>query len=698
MRDINLEQERFSRTQNLVNQVLDDSLDKLKKQMNMHKQSNQEMLSISKDYASEDVRAELSQSLQVFQQETAANERLTNKVNVLRRMKDQPYFGRFDVEEDQESFYVGISNFMDPETLDLLVYDWRAPVSSLFYEQDYGSKTYETPEGQAQMTLTLKRHFYSNSKGLTKYYDMDATPADHFLIEVLSENKQDHLTPIVQSIQKQQNEIIRGQEVDLLNVQGVPGSGKSIIALHRMAYLLYHSRGNYKHDNMVILSPNDGFKTYIENVLPALGESMNLQYTMTDLLEATLGPLRQTREAYLNDVLAGKKRVDGFKNSKGHYVLLQRWLKYYIKNVHPIEDFYFENELILSKHDIREELIKYACNKPLELVLNRFRDKLNTLLEYPMKVKFMALEDQVKKHNLEPEALKQRLKKLKRHFFQKINHFNNRVLHMNYYRIFRSMYDHPKVIKDLGRDLNIPKGFFSRNFHHDDYYAQMVLKLWINEERRYKQVQYLLVDESQDYDYMAYQIMKALFFNAKFTLVGDVDQSLVKKEDAFFDMAQDVFQPASVENISLETCYRSTANIVDLAKTYLDSPIQHVGRQGQAPQILESDPDRVRQDLDTLIKSHRAKYDKGLVVITGTQDQTDDLEAFLKDDYKVSQNQNEDLYKKDLVILPIFQAKGFEFDHVVYMRQGVSDHQQAYVDYTAVTRAKHTVTVVNMIK
>lgn len=696
MKEIIQEKERFLKTKEKIGIVLDETMEKLKNQNKRHQESNQEMLNISKDYSSDDVRAELSQSLQVFQQESANSSRLNHKINILSTLVKQPYFGRFDVKENNESFYIGLAHFMDPETLDLLVYDWRAPVSSLFYEQDYGKKTYITPDGEESLMLILKRHFYSHENGLTHYYDMDATPADTFLIEVLSETSQKHLNPIVQSIQKQQNKIIRSQEVDLLNVQGVPGSGKSIIALHRMAYLLYHSKGSYDHNNMVILSPNDDFKKYIENVLPALGEKMNLQYTMTDLLEKSLGTLAESSDEHLEAVMAKKRKVMIFKNSKNHYLLLKRWLKYYIGHLHTFEDFYFDNQLVLSQAEIKESLLKNIDIKPLGVVLNRYKDKLQSLVDYPMKIKFEALEDQVSKHNLEPEDAILRLKRLKRHFYKKLNRYNMNVLTLDDQKIYRALYEHKSLVMSLGKDLNIPEEFFVRSNQYDDYYSQMCLKLWLNEERSYKHIKYLLVDEAQDYDYIPYQILKTLFYNAKVTLVGDVDQSLLKKENHFFEMTEEVFKPETKENITLETCYRSTENIVLLAKTYMASTMKHVGRKGEPTLVIKTKMSSLKDQLKSCLASHQKKSEEALVVVTSSKEMADILESYLEDTYKVTRHANESLIENDVLILPIYQVKGFEFDRVLYVRNPLNGHIQRHVDYTAVTRAKHEITILDI--
>ena len=697
MKALEYEKERFLNTKNLIAIELKKTEDKLIEHSAKHQLSNQEMLGISKDYASDDVRAALSQSLQIFQQESANNERLNEKIRALAALEKQPYFGKFDLEGEDESYYVGLSHFMDSSTLDLLVYDWRAPISSLFYEQSYGQKTYMTPEGKQTAFLSLKRHFYSTEKGLSHYYDMDATPADDYLIEILSEKNQQQLSPIVQSIQKKQNQIIRSEEVDLLNIQGVPGSGKSIIALHRMAYLLYHSKGIYTHNNMVILSPNDAFKVYIENVLPALGERMNLQYTMEDLLENSLGTLKYSKKMFLNDLMTNKRRVMPFKNSKSHYLFLKAWLKYYLNHLHPFEDFYFDNQLILKSDDIKDHLINQCTKKPLEVILSNYRSRLQSLLEYPMKVKFDALEEQVSKHNIEPGDAEKRLKKLKRHFYQKINRYTQKVLTLDFYKIYKMMYEKPETARMVGGDLNIPKEFFSSSFHYEDYFAQMCLKLWIVEERSYKHIQYLLVDESQDYEYIPYQILKSLFYNAKITLVGDVDQSLVHREMNFFEMTSDVFEPESKEEILLKTCYRSTEKIVNLAQSYMPSLMKHIGRPGEPAQVYKESINNVMPLLVSLIDQHKEKNESGIVIITSSEDQTRDIGLTLKERYQVTMNQNDDLKTKDVLILPIYEAKGFEFDRLIYLRTKLQENLQQYVDYTAITRAKHHVILIDTL-
>ena len=240
------------------------------------------------------------------------------------KMIESPYFGRIDFIEDKEEFsekcYIGLSNLIN-EDFDFLVYDWRAPISSMFYDWEIGKASYECPEGTISGEITCKRQ-YKISNGKIEYmFDSNINIDDEMLQELLSKNSDDKMKAIVTTIQKEQNQVIRNENYKNLIVQGAAGSGKTSVALHRIAYLLYKHRDKITPENIIIFSPNNIFNDYISNVLPQLGEENMYQTTFNDYMHKELGDKfnKETSSEMMEYILGSKDKItyeDRVKNIK----------------------------------------------------------------------------------------------------------------------------------------------------------------------------------------------------------------------------------------------------------------------------------------------------------------------------------------------------------------------------------------------
>ena len=268
------------------------------------------------EYGDTDAAVEVKQSMDILKQENQKYKIARRQLNKLERLKKSPYFGRIDFTEkgvsDTEEIYIGITSFFD-ERGDILIYDWRAPVAGIFYDFELGPASYRCMDGIIEGTVSLKRQYRITEDRLDYMLDTGIKIDDELLQEILSKNADEKMRNIVTTIQKEQNRIIRDEGHQLLMVQGVAGSGKTSIALHRIAYLLYKYRDeNMTSGNILIFSPNTVFNDYISNVLPELGEENMQQTTFDEYIEkmAGNGLTYETSSAHMEYVLTSGERED----------------------------------------------------------------------------------------------------------------------------------------------------------------------------------------------------------------------------------------------------------------------------------------------------------------------------------------------------------------------------------------------------
>ena len=234
------------------------------------------------DYAETiETAASIQQQQRVLDERTNAWKQSAQQLATVKRLMGNPYFARIDFQEGREkpeTIYIGLGSFTN-EAGKFLIYDWRAPISSIYYDGGLGKVTYQTPDGPQQVTVSLKRQFVIKNGKIQTMFDTTETIGDQMLLEVLGEKSDTQMKTIVTTIQREQNQIIRDTKADLLFVQGAAGSGKTSAVLQRVAYLLYRYRGNLSSSQVIMFSPNQLFSDYISNVLPELGEQNMVQFT-----------------------------------------------------------------------------------------------------------------------------------------------------------------------------------------------------------------------------------------------------------------------------------------------------------------------------------------------------------------------------------------------------------------------------------
>jgi DNA helicase II / ATP-dependent DNA helicase PcrA len=311
-------------------------------------------------------------------------------VDKYERMKLSPYFGRIDFiqdgEELEEKIYIGIGTLLDDHN-DFLIYDWRAPISGMFYDYEIGKAQYQCPTCVVKGHINLKRQYKIKEKNIEYMFDSSLKIDDEILQEILSKSSDSRMRTIVTTIQREQNKIIREEKCKTLIVQGPAGSGKTSIALHRIAYLLYRFRDKITSDNILIFSPNDIFNDYISNVLPELGEENMHQTTFKEYAQRALDidlvkeePWKQMEYIlnYRKDDMY-KTRVSNikYKSSLSFMKILKNYVHFVDNRDDRFQDLKCGDKLIVSKEELLELFYKDYKGLPLKRRLKKIRERIN---------------------------------------------------------------------------------------------------------------------------------------------------------------------------------------------------------------------------------------------------------------------------------------------------------------------------------
>ena len=609
-----------------------------------------------------------SNDLEVFFLEQKAK-----KFKKLYSIQNKPYFARIDFETEthKDKIYIGITNVSKDNTY--FVYDWRSPICSMFYDFGVGKAFYTAPEGVISGNITLKRQYQINDGKLENVFDTTINIDDEVLQNVLKENSSKHMKNIVNTIQQEQNLVIRDDKTDNLIVQGIAGSGKTSVALHRIAYLLYKI-DNLNSNNVLIFSPNNIFQDYIGNVLPELGEDNTLITTFHDFANSYIKEYKKIesyssflsryyKNEYQNNDLIKYKLSDNIIPILENYASTITKLCHFIKNIEYKEE-------IISKDELND-LFNNRYNK-----FNLF-DRFDYIAE--------------KINNKYFKGKKQDQLRIKSLLLKSIN------LTTNLKEIYISFYDSQEF-------LNSYNGYFNRNenikninkkiLNYEDSSLFIYLKFLLTSIPYKVSTKLVVIDEAQDYTILQYKIIKSIFKNAKYTILGDVNQTInpFYKYDNL-NTLQNIFNKNN-KYIELNKTYRSTEEIIEYSNNILG--LKH----SVAVRRNDNVPVKVYEfDYDTLIEKIKYLKTKFNSVALITKSDIDSLEIYNNLNKEFSDisiiNDEIDNYNRNLVIMPVFISKGLEFDSVIIINNFSNDK---YLYYIAVTRAQHELIVFNSTK
>lgn len=638
----------------------------------------------------------------------------------LEKMALSPYFGRIDFQENDrkgiDNIYIGVASLVD-ESGGNMVYDWRAPVSGMFYDYELGPAGYDCGVGRIEGRIMMKRQYKIKNGRIELMFDTDLRIEDEMLQEILGRSSADErMKTIVTSIQREQNRVIRDEKHQLMIVVGPAGSGKTSIALHRAAYLLYRERESLKAENILVFSPNWIFSEYISNVLPELGEENILQTTFQDYARNILKLNCEARNQQLEYLLSTNQGIEyltraesiRYKSSPEYIKVLDEYLK--LLEERNFESLYFNGELVISKEECdaiyKERYLFFPVTKRLSMVRERFFYLLEPLRRKRVKEMEAILANG--DEHLEEKELKALARMKVREEAEGVVAKINKMTYLNYFEAYIQLFRNDTLFQKAAFSTIIPerikeiraqtlKSLTDNRILYEDLAPILYLKGILEGFPRMNQIKYLFIDEAQDYTPLQYRLFKHIFPKSILTILGDLNQLVnpYASADSIETIANSLDFSSSVA-IQLEKSYRSTREINRFAEALLpkefrpevDSSI----RPGRKPELI-----RQTAGLDEAITRciNELKNDgmSSIAVVCKTARTAkkfyDKLKTIINLNLIID---DEGTLGGVPVILPVYLAKGLEFDAVIIpdfdaeTYDGESDRK---ILYTACTRALH---------
>ena len=638
---------------------------------------------------------ELSQYINPVTDKIIDYEEEEHKILLLEKMIKSPYFARidfkFDDEDEFEKIYIGRSSLRKNSYQEMYVYDWRSPIASIFYRFMTGEAFYDAPCGRVTGELNLKRQYEIKNGTLEYFFDSDVQIVDEFLRQLLSQNTTAKMKAIVETIQHEQDVVIRDMENDLLMVQGVAGSGKTSIALHRAAYLMYQGlQTKLSANNIMIISPNSIFEQYISNVLPELGEDNVISSVFEDILSALLiGRKIQSRNDFLENLIVNSKYKEisrnsiEFKTSSFFREILDQFLIDIPRQWIEFEDVYYEGKCVVSRQILKDKILG-RTETPLGI-------KLEQLEDYILEQIFGTGKG--RGHKEEKNLIKQEIQK-----FIKIDIVELYKILFSNEAYFYSLLQNSNPSQNIKNIWKYTKeNLEADSLYYDDAIAIAYLYLKIYGTNKYKNIKQVVIDEAQDYYPLQYEIFNLLFSNAKFTILGDMKQTLAKKEDiSFYEQIQKILNKKKSSLIMLDKSFRCTNEILNFSLKFIEksSQIKSFNRNGDSPKVYIADNSEIF--IDEIVKEINLCQEKGfqsICLICKTEKNSIYLFNKIKHKLDIQLIKNGSVSDlQGVFILPVYMSKGLEFDTVLICdadSQNYHDEDDKNLLYVACTRALH---------
>lgn len=648
-------------------------------------------------YSSEDFEAlvELNQCVNPVTDKIVDYEEEQRKIALLENMIRSPYFARIDFkfegEEECEEIYIGRSSLRKNSYQEMYVYDWRSPIASIFYRFMKGEAFYDAPCGRITGELNLKRQYEIRNGKLEYFFDTDVQIVDEFLRQLLSQNTTAQMKAIVETIQQEQDVVIRDMENDLLMVQGVAGSGKTSIALHRAAYLMYQGlQTKLSANNIMIISPNSIFEQYISSVLPELGEDNVVSVVFEDILSRILKDKKmQTKNAFLESIIADSlckelyRNSIAFKTSASFLEILDRFLKDIPERWIEFEDVYYEGRCVVGKQTLKDKILGRP-ETPLGV-------KLEQLEDYILEVIFGTGKG--RGHKEEKSLVRQAIQK-----FIKLDIVELYKILFRDEAYFDSLLQNDKTSESIKKIWEYTGYNLETDcLYYDDAIVIAYLYLKIYGSHPYQNIKQVVIDEAQDYYPLQYKIFGLLFPNAKFTILGDMEQTLAKKEDiSFYEQIQKILNRKKSSLIMLDKSFRCTNEILHFSLQFIEqSPrIKSFNRNGDRPEVFIADScETYTEKIVEEVKICREKGLRSIGLLCKTERNAAELFHTIKHKLDIQFIKDGSVSElQGVFIIPVYMSKGLEFDAVLICdadSQNYHDEDDRNLLYVACTRALH---------
>lgn len=669
----------------------------------------------------------------------------SNKLKNLNNAVSVPYFARVDFKEDKQNniqkIYIGKTGIFNDD-YEVVVTDWRAPISSIYYDGQLGKVKYECPDGIIKGDLSKKRVYTIENSILKDYQDIDITTNDEFLQECLNENSEARLKNIISTIQSEQNKIIRAKMSNPLIVQGVAGSGKTTVALHRIAYLVYTYEKEFNPDEFLIIAPNKFFLDYISNVLPDLGVDYVRQQTfeefMLENIDANfeINPINVELSNIVNQ--NGKtdliKKSANFKSSLRFKELIDEFIDKFLKSNLPKGDFKISDIVVFNHDEVIDMFINYFKNNSI----NDSKKMLTAILQKRVSNIANELIDRLseqrksKLYNIDKNLSDDKVKEIRLEIFKEKEYEMQQLFkggkklvldYLKNFKIEKVLSIYKKIISDkilfdkyVESELyeyileTYKKNIKSKKVEYEDlaplFYIQNRFLGNINNLK----LEHIVIDEAQDLgEFQFYNFKEIVKPNMSMTILGDISQGIYsyKGINNWNKLNQIVFNnKASIEY--LKESYRTSMEIMNEANTIINKIVdneniilaQPIERHGDKIEHwkIDSEDSKISKIYE-IIKTHLEAGHINIAVITKDFDESIELHKKLTNyevDIKLI-SENLDKYTGGTIIIPSYLSKGLEFDSVIISdsnkySENILDTKLLYV---ACTRAMHTLDIIS---
>lgn len=669
-----------------INDEILSTLDKRRGFMNYIKEYRKENLEEYKD--DEDMGIEYFDHDKFLQEESFKI--IDKRLKELTELKLSPYFGRITFLDkdmnDNEDIYIGKYGLKESGAYLPTIVDWRAPVASLFYAGTLGEYHYECPVGTVDVDIEKRRQYIIKKSELLGLFDSDLDVKDEILQMVLSSNTNEKLKDIVLTIQKEQDDIIRQPRNGVVVVNGVAGSGKTTIALHRIAYLLYNFR-KYLENKVLILGPNFIFMEYISRVLPSLGEDGVKQNTFREFALELLDIPEEIMEfsTKMQQVLEGNKALEENilkKTSESFVTNLDMIIEGLEQNYYNAKDIVFREKVVVSSEEIKDMFNDYYKSMPLfrraakikRICISKIKDERDNLFreinaKYKEKKESLSENDRELQENDLEFKRRLEIRELIRDVMN-VRESLNWLDGEEVYSIYKKYNgDTPLIDEDLAPILYLG------------------IKLWglkSNEE-----IKHVVIDEAQDYSSLQFKVIQELTGAKSFTIVGDCNQRFIVNENISMMNLKDILDSDTIKEFNLKKSYRSTKQIMEYANSFTNYEEVPFVREGEKVQVenfknIDDSITSIKSAVESLLKDGL----ENIAIICRTSSMTKEISKQLKNNINVRSIENEYMvYNGGVVVMPSYLAKGLEFDGVIMIDEDKDGKD--LVKYIMCTRALH---------
>ncbi len=670
---------------------------------------------------------ELSQAADPVGGEAQAQKTDDQAMRTLARTMKTPYFARVDFRRkdtgDTRQVYIGRATLMDADTFAFYIYDWRTPIASVFYRYGVGPASYDAPAGTVEGDVLLKRQYEIHGGELRFFFDADVEIVDDFLRDLLSRPASSTMKSIVETIQRDQDAVIRDLTSDLLMVQGAAGSGKTSVALHRIAYLMYQGLQSKRlsAQDILILSPNAVFERYIANVLPELGETQVQTALFEDLFQRMLPGMRiQSRSAWVEAWLGcqdarekdAMRCARAFKGSRAFMAVLDRLVWELPRKWVPFCDVDYAGQRVAWADAMRAEICNSKKHAPVGIRLRWLEraifERVHTLR--PARIERFVQYAARSPHHIYEVREYARMLSIAEHkrLLAQVRTFTQ----VDCLALYRALFNDAQAFAHLSKGLLPPQeaeqirrataqALAAEELPYDDAAALAYLTARVHGCRTYAHMRQVLLDEAQDADALHVALLGILFPQARFTILGDVHQTVAGAANpSLYADVRDILKKANSTLVTMDKSFRCTREIWAFSASFL--PPGEAGecfsRSGQLP-CVHGTPDTEAGDAQLIeaALACQAQGHQSVALLCKTEQAACALHARLKGRLALRLIRDDGaLDTQGIFVIPLFVAKGLEFDAVLVCDADAAhyhDEEDKKLLYVACTRALHRLDV-----